>query len=32
MILEAFQGHTFIPADQICDCKDLEFVSRADTP
>ena len=22
-------GHTFIPADQIAECEDLEFVSRA---
>jgi len=30
MILERVTGRTFIPADQIDDCEDLEFVSRAD--
>ena len=32
MILEDVQGRTFIPADQISDCEDLEFVSRASAP
>jgi hypothetical protein len=32
MILEDVLGRTFIPADQISDCVDLEFVSRADAP
>jgi hypothetical protein len=32
MILERVSGRTFIPADQIDECKDLEFVSRADAP
>jgi len=32
MILEGVQGHTFIPAGQISECEDLEFVSRADAP
>jgi hypothetical protein len=30
MIIEAVAGRTFIPADQIDECEDLEFVSRAD--
>jgi hypothetical protein len=30
MILEEVAGRTFIPADQIEGCEDLEFVSRAD--
>jgi hypothetical protein len=30
MILEDVLGRSFIPADQVCDCEDLEFVSRAD--
>jgi hypothetical protein len=32
MILERVAGRTFIPADQIDECEDLEFVSRADVP
>ena len=32
MILERVDGRTFIPADQIDDYEDLEFVSRADGP
>ena len=32
MVLEKVAGRTFIPADQIKDCDDLEFVSRDDTP
>jgi hypothetical protein len=32
MILERVSGRTFIPADQIDECEDLEFVSRADAP
>ena len=32
MILERVAGRTFIPADQIDVCEDLEFVSRADVP
>jgi hypothetical protein len=32
MILERVSGRTFIPADQIDECKDLEFVSSADAP
>lgn len=32
MIRDDIAGHTFIPADQIGGCEDLEFVSRADTP
>jgi len=32
MILERVTGRTFIPADQIDDCEDLEFLSRADEP
>jgi hypothetical protein len=31
MILDpAISGRTFIPADQLPDCEDLEFISRAD--
>jgi len=32
MISDAIAGHTFVPTDQIEECKDLEFVSRADAP
>jgi hypothetical protein len=32
MILERASGRTFIPANQIDECEDLEFVSRADAP
>jgi len=32
MILERVSGRTFIPVDQIDQCDDLEFVSRADAP
>jgi hypothetical protein len=32
MILEDVLGRTFIPAEQITDLEDLEFVARADTP
>jgi hypothetical protein len=32
MILDGVAGRTFIPADQICDCEDLEFISRATAP
>ena|SRR5208282_1313064 len=32
MIIEKVAGRTFIPADRIDECKDLEFVSRADAP
>ncbi len=31
MILEGVSGRTFITADQIEECEDLEFVSRADS-
>jgi hypothetical protein len=31
MVLEDVLGRTFIPADQLADCEDLEFVSRAET-
>jgi hypothetical protein len=30
MIIEEGAGRTFIPADQIDECEDLEFVSRTD--
>jgi hypothetical protein len=30
MILERVSGRTFIPAEQLSDCEDLEFVSRAE--
>jgi hypothetical protein len=30
MIIEVVAGRTFIPADQIDECEDLEFVSRTD--
>jgi hypothetical protein len=32
MILEDVLGRTFIPADAISECEDLEFVSRAEAP
>jgi hypothetical protein len=32
MIIDAIAGSTFVPADQIDECDDLEFVSRADAP
>lgn len=32
MIIEKGAGRTFIPADQIDECEDLEFVSRTDAP
>jgi hypothetical protein len=31
-IIDAIAGRTFVPADQIDECDDLEFVSRADAP
>ena len=31
MVLERVSGRTFIPADQLTDHEDLEFVSRAET-
>jgi hypothetical protein len=31
MVVDGVAGHTFIPADQLSDCEDLEFVSRAET-
>ena len=30
MLVGKIAGHTFIPADQLADTEDLEFVSRAD--
>ena len=32
MILEKVAGRTFIPADQIDECAELDFMSRADVP
>jgi hypothetical protein len=32
MIIEEAAGRTFIPADKIEECEDLEFVSRTDAP
>jgi hypothetical protein len=32
MIIEEADGRTFIPADKIEECEDLEFVSRTDAP
>jgi hypothetical protein len=32
MVLERVSGRTFIPADQLDDDEDLEFVSRTETP
>ena len=31
-VLERVSGRTFIPADQLGECDDLEFVSRGDAP
>jgi hypothetical protein len=32
MIIEEGAGRTFIPADEIDGCEDLQFVSRIDAP
>ncbi len=32
LLIEQVAGRTFIPTDQIDECEDLEFVSRADAP
>jgi hypothetical protein len=32
MVVENVAGRTFIPADQIEECDDLQFVSRAEAP
>jgi hypothetical protein len=29
MVVEGVSGRTFVPADQLAECGDLEFVSRA---